>query len=132
MQPCECINENFVCHPVEGCVCRRNYGGENCEEELMSSIKGMINIKRKWRNSFFNCIFFCLTGNKSEGGAGAGSVAAGVIVALILVVIIILIVFYYRRRVENLKTEIAHVQYIADPHSAPGKYFLAILILQDI
>lgn len=46
--------------------------------------------------------------------------AAGVVVALILVAIIVALLFYYRRRVANLKTEIAHVQYIADPEAAPG------------
>lgn len=40
---------------------------------------------------------------------------AGIVVALILVGAIIAIWFYYRRRVENLKTEIAQVHYIADP-----------------
>jgi hypothetical protein len=49
-----------------------------------------------------------------------GSMAAGVVVALILVAIIVALLFYYRRRVANLKTEIAHVQYIADPQVAPG------------
>jgi hypothetical protein len=49
-----------------------------------------------------------------------GSMAAGVVVALILVAIIVGLLFYYRRRVANLKTEIAHVQYIADPQAAPG------------
>jgi hypothetical protein len=49
-----------------------------------------------------------------------GSVVAGVVVALILVAIIVALVFYYKRRVANLKTEIAHVQYIADPQVAPG------------
>lgn len=49
-----------------------------------------------------------------------GSMAAGVVVALILVAVIVALLFYYRRRVANLKTEIAHVQYIADPQVAPG------------
>jgi hypothetical protein len=49
-----------------------------------------------------------------------GSMAAGVVVALILVAVIVALLFYYRRRVANLKTEIAHVQYIADPQAAPG------------
>lgn len=48
MQPCECPNENYVCHAVEGCVCRRNYGGENCEEEILSQIKG-----KKFSNLLF-------------------------------------------------------------------------------
>jgi hypothetical protein len=48
--------------------------------------------------------------------------AAGVVVALILVAVIVALLFYYRRRVANLKTEIAHVQYIADPEAAPDRH----------
>lgn len=34
---------------------------------------------------------------------------------ILFTVIIVLIVVYYLRRISNLKTEIAHVQYISDP-----------------
>jgi hypothetical protein len=44
----------------------------------------------------------------------------GGVVALIFVAVLVAVLFYYRRRVANLKTEIAHVQYIADPQVAPG------------
>ena len=60
-----------------------------------------------------------------------GFVAAGVVVALILVAIIVALLFYYRKRVANLKTEIAHVQYIADPQIPPGKK-IYLIILQNI
>lgn len=42
--------------------------------------------------------------------------------ALSLVGVIIFISLYFRRRVRNLKTEIAHVQYIADPPSQPDRH----------
>lgn len=47
--------------------------------------------------------------------------AWGVIVALAVGVIVFLML-YFRRRVRNLKTEIAHVQYIADPPSQPDRH----------
>lgn len=52
---------------------------------------------------------------------GSGSVVAGIAVALILIAIIFTIWMYYRRRVANLKTEIAQVHYIAEPVTTPGK-----------
>lgn len=42
--------------------------------------------------------------------------------ALTLVGVIIFVLLYFRRRVQNLKTEIAHVQYIADPLSQPDRH----------
>ena len=76
-------------------------------------------------NYFFvgeNCDIPLYSKNVQEKEAqNYGSMAAGVVVALILVAIIVALLFYYRRRVANLKTEIAHVQYIADPQMAPGE-----------
>lgn len=60
------------------------------------------------------------TGDEEGTRTGSGSIAAGVIVALILVAVLIGVVFYYRRRVKDIKTELAQVQYIADPLSRPG------------
>lgn len=46
----------------------------------------------------------------------------GVLVAFTLIGVIIFVVLYFRRSVRNLKTEIAHVQYIADPSSQPDRH----------
>lgn len=27
MEPCECKNDFFMCHPAEGCICRHGYTG---------------------------------------------------------------------------------------------------------
>lgn len=55
-------------------------------------------------------------------GQSSASIAWGIIVALFLVGVIIFLSLYNRRRVRNLKTEIAHVQYIADPSSQPDRH----------
>lgn len=47
----------------------------------------------------------------------SASTTWGIVVAIILVGVIIAVSMYFRRRVHNLKTEIAHVQYTADPQS---------------
>lgn len=49
-----------------------------------------------------------------------GGLIAGLIVSILLIVIVIGALVYYRRRISHLKSELAHVQYIADPSSAPG------------
>ena len=54
-----------------------------------------------------------------------GGLIAGLIVSILLIVIVIAALFYYRRRISHLKSELAHVQYIADPSSAPGTSPLA-------
>ena len=45
---------------------------------------------------------------------------AGLIVAILFIVAVVAALMYYRRRITHLKSELAHVQYIADPSSAPG------------
>lgn len=47
--------------------------------------------------------------------AGRAGLAWGLSLAILFVAVIIAVIFYYRRRVSNLKTEIAHVHYISDP-----------------
>jgi hypothetical protein len=27
MEACECINDFFICHPSEGCICKHGHGG---------------------------------------------------------------------------------------------------------
>lgn len=56
-----------------------------------------------------------------KDGSSAG-VTWGILVALTLVGVIIFVFLYFRRRVQNLKTEIAHVTYIADPSSQPDRH----------
>lgn len=106
MTPCECKNDNSVCHAVEGCICRHGYTGENCDVTLYAS-----------------------STQRHNNGGGYGSIVAGVMLAVIFVAVIVALMFYYRRRVANLKTEIAHVQYIADAQSlSPGKHLLTALL----
>lgn len=52
----------------------------------------------------------------------SAGVTWGIVVALTLVGVIVFVLLYFRRRVRNLKTEIAHVQYIADPQSQPDRH----------
>lgn len=99
MTPCECKNDNFICHPVDGCICKHGFTGEFCEESNILQRKAV---------------------ERQE--ASYGVIAAVVMVSIIFVAIVVLLIVYYRRRVSNLKTEIAHVQYIADPSAfPPGK-----------
>lgn len=97
MEPCECKNDNFVCHSAKGCICRHGYTGPNCEDEIFSR-----NIQEK-----------------AEGGYG--SVIAGVFAAIIVIAITLAAWMYHRRRVANLKMEIAQVQYIAEPVTPPDR-----------
>lgn len=46
-----------------------------------------------------------------------------VILAFVCAAAAILVLLYYRKRVRNLKREIAHVHYTADPNSQPGMSF---------
>lgn len=108
MTPCECKNDNFVCHPVEGCICRHGFYGDNCDTNLRAS-------------------------STQEQESSYGSIVAGVMVALMLVSVIVALWFYYRRRVQNLKTQIIHVQYIADAQSlSPGMYLHIVININFI
>ena len=53
-------------------------------------------------------------------GGNHGGLIGGLIIAILLIVVVIGALMYYRRRITHLKSELAHVQYIADPSSAPG------------
>lgn len=101
MKPCECDNDNYICHSADGCVCKQGFTGENC--------------------ALFQKFLIA-----DQGGSGV--VVAVIIVSIIFVAVVVLVIFYYRRRVSNLKTEIAHVQYIADPSAfSTGENILSFL-----
>lgn len=68
-------------------------------------------------NIFFRFLFYFFVIDHSSAG-----VTWGIVVALTLVGVIVFVSLYFRRRVQNLKTEIAHVQYIADPQSQPDRH----------
>lgn len=78
----------------------------------------MVSFNNKYKNAFtrfYKELFELFVGQSSA------SIAWGVIVAL-SVGVIVFITLYYRRSVRNLKTEIAHVQYIADPPTQPDRH----------
>ncbi|XP_066581740.1 protein draper isoform X5 [Prorops nasuta] len=92
MKPCECKNDEFfICHPADGCICRHGYAGPNCDEQLFSR-----NVQEKEE-------------------AGYGSVVAGIFAAIIVIAMTLAGWFYHRRRVADLKKEMAQVHYIAEP-----------------
>lgn len=75
------------------------FSGENCDEQLFSR-----NIQEK-----------------EEGGYG--HIVAVIFAAIIVIGISFAGWMYHRRRVADLKNEIAQVQYIAEPVSPPGNLF---------
>ncbi|XP_032598832.1 protein draper isoform X4 [Drosophila grimshawi] len=90
MNPCACPSSNFQCHAAEGCVCRSGYTGANCDELIaMQRIAEHV---------------------ESNNASVAWSMALLTLCAAIICAVFL----YYRRRVSNLKTEIAHVHYTHD------------------
>lgn len=81
-----------------------------------SMVCHQIDLFNNWNLKPNILLFYLVTGQSSA------SIAWGVIVALLLVGFIIVLSLIHRRRVRNLKTEIAHVQYIADPHPQPDRH----------
>ncbi|XP_030242366.1 protein draper isoform X4 [Drosophila navojoa] len=92
MNPCACPSSNFQCHAAEGCVCRSGYTGANCDE-LIASQRVAEHVESNNASVAVSTIFL----------------------VLLFIGIIFGVLFYYRRRVSNLKTEIAHVQYTHNP-----------------
>ncbi|XP_034111284.1 protein draper isoform X4 [Drosophila albomicans] len=88
MHSCDCPSSNFQCHAAQGCVCRRGYTGENCDELIASQ----------------------RVAESVQESSNAG-VALSLVLLTIFMAIICAVFLYYRRRVSNLKTEIAHVHY---------------------
>jgi hypothetical protein len=105
------LNDNFICHPASGCVCREGFRGDQCDIAIYSPVS-----------------------DKSQLGepivpVNHGGLIGGLIVSILLIVIVIGALVYYRRRISHLKSELAHVQYIADPSSAPGTSSFLCLFL---
>lgn len=71
--------------------------GENCDEQLFSR-----NIQEK------------------EDG-GYGHIVGVIFAALVIIGVLLAAWMYHRRRMADLKSEIAQVQYTADPVTPPGK-----------
>ncbi|XP_039230548.1 protein draper isoform X10 [Drosophila yakuba] len=102
MNTCACPSENFQCHAAHGCVCRSGYTGDNCEDLIASQ----------------------RVADQSEDSASRASVALTLVLMTLFACIIFAVFFYYRRRVSNLKTEIAHVHYTheTNPPSWPPNH----------
>lgn len=98
MVPCECPNENFVCHAADGCVCKHGFIGDNCDIPILS--RSIL---------------------EEQPQRGIGSVVGAGFIVLVLIAVIAIMYLYHKKRVANLKTEIARVHYIADPHSSPDQ-----------
>ncbi|XP_037909252.1 protein draper isoform X3 [Hermetia illucens] len=99
MEPCACPSQNFVCHAAYGCICRQGLTGPNCD--IQTSLQRV---------------------QVTEDSPNKAGLAFGIVAALIGVGILIGVLLYYRRRVSNLKTEIAHVAYMADPQSLSDRH----------
>lgn len=93
MEFCACPSKQFVCHAIKGCICRAGFIGEDCLTPVSSAL-----------------------GRAPEDhSSSTAGVAWGVIIVLILCGVIVLVMMHYRRRVRNLKTVIADVEFIANP-----------------
>lgn len=120
MHSCACPSSQYACHAISGCVCRSGFEGADCMTPTRSALEnraGKYRERNKMNEFLFNDFCFC---NFAEGSSAG--VTWGIVVALTLVGVIIFVFLYFRRRVRNLKTEIAHVQYIADPSSQPDRH----------
>ncbi|KAF7992839.1 hypothetical protein HCN44_005183 [Aphidius gifuensis] len=95
---CNCKNENYVCHPTDGCVCMYGYTGSTCEEPLFIAT----NVLQQKSESSYSGVF-----------------VAALFSACLAISILVAGLMYHRRRVADLKLEIAHVQYIAEPVISP-------------
>ena len=79
------------------------YTGEQCDVAIYSPISD--------KSQF----------SEAVASSNHGGLIAGLIVAILLIVVFVGALVFYRRRISHLKSELAHVQYIADPSSATGQ-----------
>lgn len=86
-----------MCDPVAGCVCHRGFIGENCDLHAADAV--VISVE--------------------PDASSSGLTFVMVILAFVCATAAVLVLLYYRKRVRNLKREIAHVHYTADPNSQP-------------
>jgi len=82
--------------------------GENCDEQLFSR-----NIQEK------------------EDG-GYGHIVGAIFATIVIIGVLFAAWMYHRRRVADLKSEIAQVQYTAEPVSPPGKLSISLFLIVKI
>lgn len=87
-----------MCDPLKGCICHRGFIGPNCDVLAKDAIV-----------------------TAQEDTSSSGLTVLVVIMALLSATTALLVFLYYRKRVRNLKREIAHVHYTADPSSQPDQ-----------
>lgn len=95
---CACKSERFVCHAAHGCICRQGFIGDDCSKlkhDAQEQVK--------------------------EETSSAG-IAWGVAVSLLLVGVIVFVLLHYRRKIRNLKTTIADVEFHANPQTQPDRH----------
>ena len=86
-----------MCHVKLGCICRQGFTGSDCMTRTTNADSIV-----------------------AHSNTGA-SITWGVLVFLVLIGIIIAVLMYYRRRIRDLKTEIA-VEYHANPSGQPDRH----------
>lgn len=98
MTPCQCKSDNFVCHAADGCSCKRDFTGENCDIPMARNIVRVVE------------------------SSSAGPIVGGIMLTILLIAIFGLVILYYRRRVDNLKTQIS-IHYTPDPEGSERHHF---------
>lgn len=96
MEQCACPSAQFTCHAEFGCVCRHGFSGADCLK--------LTRVSEPFAH---------------EPDSNTAGVAWGVVIVLILCGVIVMVMLHYRRRLRNLKTVIADVEYHAHPPGHP-------------